>query len=264
MRRTCAWQECRKPFETAREDARFCSNNCRAKANKAKHRVGDAVAPPSVPPVAGPASPPPARPKPVALDEGPVEWPDQGDYRGDDTIPKTPVGRIARLEERLKELEEDFDGAKADRDAWERARPKVEALVAGKLAVGSAGPSQDQLVALVRAELNAVLKGWRERILGQDQAIATILEEVDRLARAASTMRAPPLAAPPSPANGTVDKRVVAKIAEFEEALEGVRERLDAVEGDVAEIQQYIVRDAGGGEDEDDSWVDEDEDDDAA
>jgi hypothetical protein len=264
MRRTCAWQECRKPFETAREDARFCSNNCRAKANKAKHRVVDACAPSSVAPAAGPSPAPPPRPTPVALDGGSTEWPDQGDYRGDDTIPKTPVGRIARLEERLKDMEEDFDGAKADWDAWERARPKVEALIGGKLAVGSAGPSQDQLVALVRAELHAVLNGWRERILGQDQTIATIREEVDRLARVASTMRAPPLAAPPSPANGTVDKRVVAKIAEFEGALEGVRERLDAVEGEVAEIQQYIVRAAGGGEDEDDSWVDEDEDDDAA
>lgn len=139
MRRTCAWQDCRKPFETAREDARFCSNNCRAKANKAKHRVGDAVAPSSVPPVAGPASPPPTRPKPVELDESPAEWPDQGDYRGDDTIPKTPVGRIARLEERLKELEEDFDGAKADRDAWERARPRVECQGAPiRTAVGAA------------------------------------------------------------------------------------------------------------------------------
>lgn len=255
MRRTCAWNECRKPFETAREDARFCSNNCRAKANKAKHRIGDTVAPSPGAEVAGPSTAPPPRTAPAASDE---EWPDQGDYRGDDTIPKTPVGRIARLEERLKELEEDFDGAKADREAWERARPRVEALLGGRLAAGSAG--QDQLVSLVRAELNAVLKGWRERILGQDQAISAIREEVDRLARVASTMRARPVAAPPTPASGVVDKRVAAKVAGIEEALEGVRERLDAVEGNVVEIQEYIVRAAGGAGDEDDSWVDEDDD----
>src|SRR4051812_23969560 len=120
MRRICSWHECRNPFETAREDARFCSNNCRAKANKAKHRAAEGSTAPVAPtsaPVVQPqrASPSPAE-RPATTGK---KWTredfsfsaDQGDYHPDerDVIPATPVGRIARLEDRLHDMEQDFD-----------------------------------------------------------------------------------------------------------------------------------------------------------
>ena len=286
MRRICSWHECRNPFETAREDARFCSNNCRAKANKAKHRAD------AVPPEAAAAVTPTARPEraaPTTAEPSPTsgkKWmredfsfsADQGDYHPDerDVIPATPVGRIARLEDRLHDMEQDFDLAEPERRSWERLRPKVEALLAvGKAAapvaaaVAPSGLTPDQVTSMIRTEVNSVLKSWRDRILQHDQLVAGLREDVDRLARSASSMKAPPVQT--APANGSMDKRVVAKITEFEAALGGVRERLDAVEYDTGRLMVQVAlipnaEDDGDEEEQDDSWADEDgdEDDDAA
>lgn len=278
MRRNCAWHECRTPFESTRDDARFCSASCRAKANKAKHRAVDAPA--ATAPAARMERAPSAAPEPRSATgkkyarEDFSFAADQGDYRPDqpDVIPDTPVGRIARLEDRLHDLEQDFDLAEPDRKAWDRMRPKLEALVGGKAASPSApvvapGLTADQVTHMIRTEINGVLKSWRDRILHHDQLVTGLREDVDRLARSASSMKAPAVQA--SPANGSVDKRVVAKFAEFEAALAGVRERLDAVEYDTGRLLVKVA--AGpddedeGEDDEDDEWVDdEEEDDDAA
>lgn len=278
MRRNCAWHECQTPFESTRDDARFCSATCRAKANKAKHR---AVEPPAAEaPTARPqrAPSPTPEPKPATGKKSAREdysfAADQGDYRPDehDVIPGSPVGRIARLEDRLHDMEQDFDLAAPERRAWEKMRPKLEALVGGKAAapsapVGASGLTADQVTNMIRTEINGVLKSWRDRILHHDQLVTGLRADVDRLARSTSTLNAPPVQA--APANGNVDKRVVAKFAEVEAALGGVRERLDAVEYDTGRL---MVQVAAGPEsedesedDEDDEWVDdEEEDDDAA
>ena len=270
MRRNCSWHECRNPFETAREDARFCSNNCRAKANKAKHRAAEAspgassAARPERTPSNAPVPPAAATKKHAREDFNFAA--DQGDYQPDqpDVIPGTPVGRIARLEDRLHDLEQDFDLAEPDRKAWDRLRPRLEALIQRGPAPAPTAPiavgvSPEQVTNIVRTEVTGILKSWRERILQHDSQIAELRGEVERLAerlKAASKVEAAVAPPPAAPAVGT-DKRVVAKLTELEAAVEGVRERLDAVESDVSEVQSYIVKDAAGGDEED-------EDDDAA
>ncbi len=258
MRRICSWHECRSPFNAVRDDKRYCSDNCRAKANKAKQKGEEAAVTPPKPPAAMESvAPPPPAPGNRAPEPEAGEWPDQGDYRCDEPqrIPKTPVGRIARLEERIKELEEDFDGAKPDRVAWSKARPRLDALLARP---ASTGPTADQITTLVRNEINATLAGWRDRIVGQDQAIVDLRGEVEKIGervrglKSASVSVAPP---PPPQAQQVVagtDRRVVAKLGEFEQSLAGVRQRLDSVESDVAEAWQAIFNQASGDEDEDD------------
>ena len=279
MRRICSWHECRNPFETAREDARFCSNNCRAKANKAKHRAE--TAPAEVAAGQTPAARP-ERVAPTTAEPTPTsgkKWmredfsfsADQGDYHPAerDVIPATPVGRIARLEDRLHDMEQDFDLAEPERRTWERLRPKVEALLAaGKSAAPAApvpaavaGLTAEQVSGIVRTEVNGVLKSWRERILQHDSQIAELRGEVEQLAERVKAAKKVDLAIAPPVATVGTDKRMVAKLTEFEAAVEGTRERLDAVESDVAEIQSRYIKDVLGGDDEDE---DEDEDDDAA
>jgi chromosome segregation ATPase len=108
--------------------------------------------------------------------------------------------------------------------------------------------------------VNGILKSWRERILQHDSQIAELRGEVEQLAERVKASKKVDLAiAPPPVANLGTDKRVVAKLTELEAAVEGTRERLDAVESDVAEAWQAIFRQASGANDED-----EDEDDDAA
>ena len=275
MRRICSWHECRNPFETAREDARFCSNNCRAKANKAKHRAD------AVPAEAAAAAPPTARAEratPSTAEQTPTsgkKWiredfsfsADQGDYHPAerDVIPATPVGRIARLEDRLHDMEQDFDLAEPERRSWERLRPKVEALLAvGKTAApvvpvpaAGTGLTADQVSGIVRTEVNGILKSWRERILQHDSQIAELRGEVEQLAERVKAAKKVDLAIAPPVATVGTDKRVVTKLTELEAAIEGTRERLDAVESDVAEAWGAILRQASGANDED-------EDDDAA
>ena len=279
MPRICSWHECRNPLDTARGDARFCSDNCRAKANKAKHRAANGPAVQTAPASTPVAQPQRAAPSTAEPPGGTVKkWSredfsfsaDQGDYNpGErDVIPATPVGRIARLEDRLHDMEQDFDLAEPERRTWERLRPKVEALLAvGKSAApmapvpaAAAGLTADQVSGIVRTEVNGILKSWRERILQHDSQIAELRGEVEQLAeRVKATKKADLAIAPPPVAAGGTDKRVVAKLTELEAAVEGTRERLDAVESDVAEAWQAIFRQASGANDED-----EDEDDDAA
>lgn len=273
MRRICSWHECRNPFETAREDARFCSNNCRAKANKAKHRAAEAspgassAARPERTPSNAP-EPPAAATKKYARDDFSFGA-DQGDYHPDqpDVIPGTPIGRIARLEDRLHDLEQDFDLAEPDRKAWDKLRPKLELLiqkgpVAAPIAAAAPGLSADQVTNIVRTEVTGILKSWRERILQHDSQIAELRGELEQLSGRVKAVRKveAALAPPPAATAAGTDKRVVAKITELEAAVEGVRERLDAVESDVAEAWQAIWRQASGADEEEG----EDEDDDAA
>ncbi len=281
MRRICSWHECRAPFEAERDDKRFCSDNCRAKANKAKRKGEEVpVAPQGSPVPTAAVAPPPASPRPERAPAAANEPPpppvtkrarddhdfaaDQGDYNPErpDTLPGTAVGRIARLEDRLRDLEQDFDLAEPDRSTWVKLRPKVETLLARP---ASTGPTSEQITTLVRNELNATLKGWRDRIVAQDQAIAELRGEVGKIGERVSGMKSAAIsvAAPPPPppqapqvVPGT-DRRVLAKLGEFEQSLAGVQQRLDSVESDVAEAWQAIVRQASGADDAD-------EDDDAA
>ena len=131
------------------------------------------------------------------------------------------------------------------------------------VAAAAPGLSPEQVTNMVRNEVNAVLKTWRERILQHDSQIAEVRGEVEQLAeRVKSAKKLHSVEAPPpAPTAVGSDKRVVAKMTEFEAAIDGVRERLDAVESDMGEAWQAIWRQAAGANDEE---KDENEDDDAA
>ncbi len=111
MRSTCAVQDCGKPFEAKRSDARYCSAACRARASRARRR-GDPIdtAP-------EPASPTPTPPRPDTT-PAPSATP---------AVPDPPApDRLARIEERLLDLEADIDAAERERNVLLDLRHRLE------------------------------------------------------------------------------------------------------------------------------------------
>lgn len=106
MRSTCALESCGQPFEAKRDDARYCSAACRAKASRAR-RGG-----------VGPDSGPTTGPRP---DSGTVA-PEVGPPPGTD--------RLCALEEKVMDLEADVEADEHERDELHRLRARMERAVA--------------------------------------------------------------------------------------------------------------------------------------
>lgn len=94
----CMLESCGSPFESKREDARYCSAVCRAKASRERRRAEGTGPGPS----REPSTPP----------------------------PEIPVDRLDLLEERLADLEADADAAMAEHVAFRRLARRVEGLEA--------------------------------------------------------------------------------------------------------------------------------------
>lgn len=196
MHKICEWHKCSKSFEMKRKDAQFCSDVCRAKANKAKHQTqAPPLSPPAIVPMAAQSphvsvaarpqpqtsapNPPPLEAPPNPKDS-PSRWVfdydlDQGDYSPEhpNRKPVTVTGRVAKLEETVFDLRCDLellsDKNKVTHKTDTSPRP--------------AGLSVEQVRSIVRTELEAAVRPLQEQVHDQEQTIRSLREELWRVAR---------------------------------------------------------------------------------
>lgn len=148
MRNICAFDG--KAFEASRADARYCSAACRAKASKARRREGAEM-------VVQPAAVPPESPMVKESLSAPIERED---------------ARIDALEQRLADLEDDFDLAEVREN--EKSVDK-------------------RLLEIVRRELNAVLVPVLQRLQAIEALGAWLRDAIDRTTRELAVQRVPPV-----------------------------------------------------------------------
>ena len=240
MEKRCERPGCQSPVESKRRDARFCSDKCRAQASKAKHRLPTAPRPsPTLRPTQ--VAPqrlevPPALP---AKEEEPlIEGDnlscfsydlDQGGYDPERprVKPRDTVGRIARVEELLNDLQYTVQLLEQRLNQQAERPPQPEDVGEG---------SDAQIRAIVRAELAEAMKPLRER-----------------------PGRSLPVAPEPQPAVAPQRiSRLEARLKDIAEELREVKERVEALAVDPGEDGD---EDADGDEDMDETGEpDEDED----
>lgn len=234
MKQICAYPGCGNTFEPKRSDARFCSDTCRAKASKDRQRAGRLPAPATDARPGRAAAP--STPAPPAVAHAPddrfARYPPTGDYRPgeSDALPVTVEGRLARLEEHQRELEEDFDGEAKDRKAWNKLRPAIEAVLAGK--AGGGGLTADQVIGVLRVEFGPLAAPLRKRLDAIEATHTGIRADIEKLSRAADGGRgAPPRADDLALQLRALKKRVKAVEREIRAFGAGVSEIIDQVDG---------------------------------
>ncbi len=153
--RACAFEECGVMFEPTRDDARYHSDICRAKANKAKRAADD-----------GDATSAASKLPPRDLDRRDPGSQPRAAAGGDATsVPSKPLPRAPGGHEPLRQppegifaLAERVDDLEADFDLSEIARKRIEQQLA-KPVFGA-----EQARALFRAEIQAALAPMVRRL----------------------------------------------------------------------------------------------------
>lgn len=237
MKQLCAYPGCGNTFEPKRSDARFCSDTCRAKASKDRQRAGRLPVP-----ATAAASARPTAPRPPAAAHMPEDrfarYPPTGDYRPgeSDALPVTVEGRLARLEEHQRELEEDFDGEAKERKAWNKLRPAIEAALAGKAGGTSGGLTADQVIGVLRVEFGPLAAPLRKRLDAIEATHAGVRADIEKLSRAA---------------DGGQGARPRAD--DLAQQLRGLRKRVKAVEREIRAFGagvSEIIDEVGGADDD--------------
>lgn len=147
--RACALEECGQMFEPTRNDAKYHSDLCRAKANKAR-RVAEADSDSHVPDG--------ALARPTAADE---------------PAPSKPGDPLAALAVRVDDLEAAFDLA-------ESARRSIE---------GRLGLDANQVRALMRAEVQAAVAPLVRRVTAVERIALDLAERANRVSAETELLR---------------------------------------------------------------------------
>lgn len=248
MTRLCAYPSCGKPFDAKRVDARFCSDTCRAKASKDRQRAGERPSSPSVPAnrvsTAAPAtaSAPTVRqpPPPGATADGPTpspstiplrpNYPPTGDYQPGktDNLPVTVEGRLARLEDRLRDLEQDFENEE---------KRRYELKKAGGATTSGGGVAADQVLNTVRSEFGTLSAPWRKWGESVEAVHSRVRADVERLAQMVDRAER---------AGG------VARMEGISEELQGLKGRVEIIEAEMHGFASQVsaLADALGGEED--------------
>lgn len=145
--RACAFEECGQMFEPTRGDAKYHSDLCRTKANKAR-RAAEADS--------GSQFPDGALARPTAADE---------------PAPTKAGDPVAALAARIADLEADFDLA-------ESARRRIE---------GRLGLDAEQVRALLRTEVQAAVAPLVRRVTAVERITRDLAERAHRPAASANT-----------------------------------------------------------------------------